>query len=127
MNVEKLQVFTDSLLVSSQVNDSYAAKEPNMKRYQAKCKELGNTFKECTIKQVPCSQNKKVDALSKLASLTFAHLTTKVLMEVLKSPSIDELEVQDVITESGPNWMTPLINFLKEGRLPDDQLEAERV
>ncbi|XP_022019510.1 uncharacterized protein LOC110919551 [Helianthus annuus] len=101
MKVHKLEVFTDSLLVSSQVNNSYIAKEPNMKRYKEKSKELMNTFQMCTIKQIPRSQNKKADALSKFASLTFAHLTKKVLVEVLKAPSIDELEVQDVVTDEG--------------------------
>ncbi|XP_022030759.1 uncharacterized protein LOC110931682 [Helianthus annuus] len=127
MKVQKLKVFTDSLLVSSQVNDSYVAKEPNMKRYREKSKELMKTFQECNIKQIPRSQNKKADALSKLASLTFAHLTKKVLVEVLKAPSIDELEVQDVVTEEEPNWMTPIKKFLKNGELPRDQIEAERV
>ncbi|XP_022015096.1 uncharacterized protein LOC110914618 [Helianthus annuus] len=93
IKVQKLEVFTDSLLVSSQVNDSYVAKEPNMRRYKEKSKELMNTFQTCSVKQIPRSQNKKADALSKLASLTFAHLTKKVLVEVLKAPSIDELEV----------------------------------
>ncbi|XP_022007706.1 uncharacterized protein K02A2.6-like [Helianthus annuus] len=102
MKVQKLEVFTDSLLVSSQVNDSYVAKEPNMRRYKEKSKELMNTFQMCTIKQIPRSQNKKADALSKLASLTFAHLTKKVLVEVLKVPSIDELEIQDGMDIVGP-------------------------
>ncbi|KAJ0753086.1 putative nucleotidyltransferase, Ribonuclease H [Helianthus annuus] len=127
MDAKKFQVFTDSLLVSSQVNDSYTAKEPNMKKYREKAKELMGTFESCTIKQVPRSQNKKVDALSKLASLAFAHLTKKVLVEVLKTSSIQELEVQDVITEEGPSWMTPLVKFLTSGELPSDQTEAERV
>ncbi|MFS7989551.1 putative ribonuclease H [Helianthus anomalus] len=77
MKVKKLEVFTDSLLVSNQVNESYVAKEPNMRRYKEKSKELMNTFQTCNIKQIPRSQNKKADALSKLASLTFAHLTKK--------------------------------------------------
>ena len=74
MEIKKLQVFTDSLLVSNQVNDSYIAKEPSMKKYREKAKGLMALIPECTIKQVPRSQNKKADALSKLASLTFAHL-----------------------------------------------------
>src|ERR1043165_1871021 len=44
MVVQKLQVFTDSLLVSNQVNDNYIAKEPNMKKYREKAKEIMNTF-----------------------------------------------------------------------------------
>ncbi|XP_022042055.1 uncharacterized protein LOC110944716 [Helianthus annuus] len=49
-----------------------------------------------------------------------------VLVEVLKASSIDELEVQDVIAEEDPNWMTPIKKFLKNGELPNDQTEAER-
>ncbi|XP_021980323.1 uncharacterized protein LOC110876458 [Helianthus annuus] len=98
-----------------------------MKRYKEKSKELMNTFQICCIKQIPRSKNKKADALSKLASLTFAHLTKKVLVEVPKAPSIDELEVQDVVTEEDPNWMTPIKKFLKNGELPKDGVEAERV
>ncbi|XP_022040406.1 uncharacterized protein LOC110942953 [Helianthus annuus] len=127
MGVKKLQVFTDSLLVSNQVCDNYMAKEPNINRYCEKAKELMNSFEACTIKQVPRSQNKRADALSKLASLTFAHLIKKVLVEVLKQSSLQELEVQDVITEESTYWMTPLIKFLANGELPKDQVEAERV
>ncbi|XP_022030562.1 uncharacterized protein LOC110931477 [Helianthus annuus] len=102
MKVQKLQVFTELLLVSSQVNDCYVAKEPNMKRYKEKSKELINTFQTCTVKQILRSQNKKADALSKLTSLTFAHLTKKV---------------QDVITEESPNWITPIKKFLKDSEI----------
>ncbi|XP_022041215.1 uncharacterized protein LOC110943790 [Helianthus annuus] len=59
MEVQKLQIFTDSLLVSNQVNDNYVAKEPSMKKYREKAKELMGTFQSCTIKQIPRSQNKK--------------------------------------------------------------------
>ncbi|GKG50862.1 hypothetical protein Tco_0538986, partial [Tanacetum coccineum] len=33
--------------------------------------------------QIPCSKNKHADALSKLASSSFSHLTRKVLEEVV--------------------------------------------
>ncbi|KAJ0614832.1 hypothetical protein HanIR_Chr02g0066941 [Helianthus annuus] len=92
-----------------------------MKKYKEKSKELMNTFQTCTIKQNPRSQNKNADALSKLASLTFPHLTKKVLVEVLKTPSIEELEVQDIITEEGTYWMNPIKKFLINGELPADQ------
>ncbi|XP_022024628.1 uncharacterized protein LOC110924962 [Helianthus annuus] len=139
MGVKKLQVFIDSLLVSNQVTDNYMAKESNMQKYCETAKELMNSFEACTVKQIPRSQNKKADALSKLSSLTFAHLIKKVLVEVLKQSSLQKLEVQDVITEEGPehhtkkvlvevlNWMTPLIKFLTNGELLKDQVEAERV
>ncbi|KAJ0447862.1 putative nucleotidyltransferase, Ribonuclease H [Helianthus annuus] len=51
----------------------------------------------------------------------------RVLASKLKARSIDELEVQDVVTEEDPNWMTPIKKFLQNNELPNDQIEAERV
>nr|GEV60832.1 DNA-directed DNA polymerase [Tanacetum cinerariifolium] len=53
-----------------------------MIQYLEKAKALINDFKKFSIKQVPRSKNKKADALSKIASTTFAHLTKQVLVEV---------------------------------------------
>nr|GFB00438.1 reverse transcriptase domain-containing protein [Tanacetum cinerariifolium] len=67
------------------------------------------------------------DALSKIASTSFAHLSKKVLVEVLKTKSITEKEVTAVIEEEGPTWMTELVNYLKEGTLPADEKEARKI
>ncbi|GKE43491.1 reverse transcriptase domain-containing protein [Tanacetum coccineum] len=45
----------------------------------------------------------------------------KVLVEILKENSIQEEEVTTVVEEDGPTWMTPIIEYLKEGTLPDDK------
>ncbi|GJW93330.1 hypothetical protein Tco_0173002 [Tanacetum coccineum] len=39
------------------------------------------------------SENKQTDALSKIASTSFAYLTKQVLVEVLKEKSISEKEI----------------------------------
>ncbi|GKB99028.1 reverse transcriptase domain-containing protein [Tanacetum coccineum] len=57
MRVKNLQTHVDSHLVANQVNGSYIAKEPGM---------------------VPRGENKKVDALSKIASTSFANLTKQI-------------------------------------------------
>nr|GEW33610.1 reverse transcriptase domain-containing protein [Tanacetum cinerariifolium] len=87
---KKLQANVDSRLVANQVNETYVAKEPRMIKYLEKVKNLTNTFKEFSIKQVPRWENKKADALSKLASTSFAHLSKQVLVEELNKKSIDE-------------------------------------
>ncbi|GJR74534.1 reverse transcriptase domain-containing protein [Tanacetum coccineum] len=46
--------------------------------------------------QVPRSKNKKADALSKIASTSFTHLSKQVLVEILKEKSIQEKEVAAV-------------------------------
>nr|GEU59056.1 reverse transcriptase domain-containing protein [Tanacetum cinerariifolium] len=75
MGIKKLQANVDSRLVANQVNGSYIAKNSGMIQYLEKVKTLANSFKKFSIKQVPKSENKKADALSKITSTSFAHLT----------------------------------------------------
>ena len=76
------------------------------------------SFRTFSIRQVPRSQNKQADALSKIASTSFAHLTKQVLVEVLKEKSIKEKEIMPVVEEEGDTWMTPLLDYLQNGVLP---------
>nr|GEU62287.1 reverse transcriptase domain-containing protein [Tanacetum cinerariifolium] len=77
MGVENLQANVDSRLVANQVNGTYVAKEVDMICYLEKVKTLTNSFKAFSIRQVPRSENKKADTLSKIASTSFAHLNAK--------------------------------------------------
>nr|GEX29009.1 reverse transcriptase domain-containing protein [Tanacetum cinerariifolium] len=106
---------------------TYVAKENNMIKYLDITKGLVSGFKTFSISQVPRSRNKKADALSKIASTSFAHLSNQVLVEVLETKSIIGKEVTAVIEEEGPTWMTKLVNYLKEGILPGDENEARKL
>ncbi|GJT79210.1 reverse transcriptase domain-containing protein [Tanacetum coccineum] len=64
MGVKNLQANVDSRLVANQVNGTY----------------------------VPRNENKKADALSKIASTSFAHLSKQVMVEELKEKSISAVE-----------------------------------
>nr|GFA92444.1 reverse transcriptase domain-containing protein [Tanacetum cinerariifolium] len=88
MGIKNLQAYVDSRLMANQVNGTYIAKEPGMIKYLEKVKNLTNTFKEFSIKQVPKGENKKADALSKMASTSFGHISKQVLVEELKENSI---------------------------------------
>ncbi|GJT70471.1 hypothetical protein Tco_1029757 [Tanacetum coccineum] len=86
-----------------------------------KAKTLINGFKKFSIEQVPRSENKKADALSKIASTSFAHLTKQVLVEVLKEKSIDEKEILTVMEEEGHTLMIPLLEYLTKARCQQKQ------
>ncbi|GKF84200.1 reverse transcriptase domain-containing protein, partial [Tanacetum coccineum] len=75
MGVKNLVTKVDSRLVENQINRSYKVKEQSMIQYLEKSKALTDNFKMFSIEQVPRSENKKADALSKIASTSFAHLT----------------------------------------------------
>ncbi|GJZ66533.1 reverse transcriptase domain-containing protein, partial [Tanacetum coccineum] len=51
----------------------------------------------------------------------------KVLVDVLQEKSIQEQEVAAVVEEEGPTWMTPITEYLKDGVLPDDKKEANKL
>nr|GEU85126.1 reverse transcriptase domain-containing protein [Tanacetum cinerariifolium] len=127
MGVKNVQANVDSKLVANQVLGTYVAKEDNMIKYLEIAKGLVNGFKTFSISQVPRSRNKKADALSKIASTSFAHLSKQVLVEVLETKSITGKEVTAVIEEEGPTWMTELVNYLKEGILPGDDKKARKL
>nr|GEW43622.1 reverse transcriptase domain-containing protein [Tanacetum cinerariifolium] len=75
MGVKNVQVSVDSKLVANQVLGTYVTKEDNMIKYLEIVKGLVSGFTTFSISQVPRSKNKKADALSKIASTSFAHLS----------------------------------------------------
>ncbi|GJR54264.1 reverse transcriptase domain-containing protein [Tanacetum coccineum] len=127
MGVKNLQENVDSRLVANQVNRTYIAKEPGMIKYFEKVRTLTSTFKEFSIKQVPRGENKKADALSKMASTSFAHLSKQVLVEELKEKSIDEKEVLAIVREEGHTWMTLIHEYLIEEILLEGKRKARSI
>ncbi|GKA72873.1 reverse transcriptase domain-containing protein [Tanacetum coccineum] len=79
------------------------------------------------VEHVRTNQNKKADALSKLASMTFKHLTKEVLVKVLTKRSIEEKEVLKVDMQERKSWMGPIHEYLLSGLLPEDTKEARRI
>nr|GEY95707.1 reverse transcriptase domain-containing protein [Tanacetum cinerariifolium] len=76
-------------------------------------KSLVSGFTNFSINQVPQSKNKKADALRKIASTSFAHLSKQVLVEILKEKSIQEKE------EGGKKAMYqgPTVRIIEGGSL----------
>nr|GEV67735.1 reverse transcriptase domain-containing protein [Tanacetum cinerariifolium] len=99
MGVKNLQANVDSRLVANQVNGT----------------------------QVPRSENKKADALSKIASTSFAHLSKQVPVKELKEKSIRKVEILTIMEEKGDTWMTPIFKYLEEGTLPVDVKKARAI
>ncbi|GJU33467.1 reverse transcriptase domain-containing protein [Tanacetum coccineum] len=93
--------FTYALKFSSMQPIMKLTKELGMIQYLEKVRALTSNFRKFLIKQVPRSENKKADALRKIASTSFAHLTKQVLVEELVEKSINEAEVLAVVEEEG--------------------------
>ncbi|GJZ49295.1 reverse transcriptase domain-containing protein [Tanacetum coccineum] len=127
IGVKNLQANVDSRLVANQVNGSYVAKESGMVQYLKKVKTLASNFKEFSIKQVPQSENKKADALNKIASTSLHILSTQVFVEELKEKSIHEKEVLAIVEEEEQTWITPIYEYLTKEIIPEDKKKARVV
>ncbi|XP_071713488.1 uncharacterized protein [Rutidosis leptorrhynchoides] len=127
MNITKLRAFTDSQLVANQFNGSFEAHDSSMQKYLQLLKELAERFKYFELAQVPRTQNKKADALGKLAALTFLHFQKQVWVEELPSKSIDNDLMVASVEEEQPNWMEPILQYIRGDVLPSDKREARLV
>ena len=74
---------------------------------------LVKKFKEANFVQIPRKENIEADVLAKEAS---AAEPMNEFDGVQYVPSIDLLEVQQI--EDRENWMTPIVSYLKDGKLP---------
>ncbi|GKB17652.1 reverse transcriptase domain-containing protein [Tanacetum coccineum] len=108
-------------------SDLHRNKKTDMVKYLEKVKTLAKAFREFSINQVPRKENKKADALSKMASTSFAHLSKQVLVEELKEKSVNEIEVLAVVEEEGDSWMTPIHEYLNNETLPAERKKARSI
>ena len=78
------------------------------------------------ISQIPRSQNAKADALALVASTKDADQQKIIPVETLDFPSIQTMKkpqtVNCVMTKD--SWMTPVIQYLKDGVVPEDKRKA---
>ncbi|GJX10650.1 reverse transcriptase domain-containing protein [Tanacetum coccineum] len=62
------------------------------------------------------------------AQMGVRNVHVRVLVEILKKKSIQEEKVATVVEEEGPTWMTPIMEYLKDGfSLLDDRKEASKL
>ncbi|XP_072071638.1 uncharacterized protein [Arachis hypogaea] len=82
----KVVVFSDSQVVTSQINGEYQAKDPNMKRYLVL--EYLRRFSETEVRHITRDLNSRADALSKLASTKPGKNNRSLIQETLQEPSV---------------------------------------
>ncbi|XP_071919058.1 uncharacterized protein [Coffea arabica] len=125
LGARHILVNSDSQLVICQIRGEYEVREEVMQRYLSRARQLIAYFESFEIQRIPRSQNKRADALSRLASTSFSTLNKTVLVEILTEPGYLEGTVCPVYPED--TWMGPLILFLGEGELLEDRTKAKKL
>ncbi|XP_071695749.1 uncharacterized protein [Rutidosis leptorrhynchoides] len=127
LEVKELSVYVDLQLVTNQINEIFEAHDESMQKYLRLVQELAVDFDLFPITQISRILNKKADALSKLAALTFSHFKKEIWVEEVKIKSFEENSVLAAVEEEERSWMTPIIEFLTKGTLPIDSSEARKI
>ena len=127
LEVDQLEVHSDSQLVVRQIEDTYKAKSEKMVLYLQKVRDLLKKFVSVQIKYVPRTENSRADTLAKLATALQEDIGESAPVEYLTEPSIDPYSLVVAPIGSVPNWMDPIWDYINDGTLPDDPKEAAKI
>ena len=94
-----------------------------MIRYLKEAKTAIGSFKHFEITQIPRDNNSITDALAKIASSLDSEAPDNIPVRFMDTPTISSTE-QAVNVTQPDSWMTPIFQYLKDGTLPDDKVEA---
>ena len=115
MEVDQLEVCSDSQLVVKKIEDFYEAIGEKMILYLNKVRELLKKFVRVQVRHIPRVENSRADALAKMAIASQEDLNRLTLVEHLSEPSVDlnSEEVSPIMSEL--SWMDPIWDYLIEG------------
>ena len=127
LEIDQLEVCSDSQLVVRQIEDTYEAKSGRMILYLIKVRDLLKKFMLVQVRHIPRAENSRADALAKLTTASQEDLSRSTPVEYLAEPSIDLYEVEVAQVGSEPSWMEPIWDYKINRRLPDDPKEAAKI
>ena len=127
LEIDQLEVCSDSQLVVRQIEDTYEAKSGRMILYLRKVWDLLKNFVLVQVRHIPRAENSRADALAKLATASQEDLSRSTPIEYLVEPSIDLCDMEVAQVGSEPSWMDPIWDYIIDGRLPDDPKEAAKI
>ncbi|XP_061363904.1 uncharacterized protein LOC133307411 [Gastrolobium bilobum] len=117
----KVQIFSESQLVTSQIEGKYQAKGPLLMKYLNRVQEIMADFDEVRVAHIPRGENSRADISSKLASTKNPSNHRTVVQQSITTPSCV------MVITSANDWRKPLVDYLENGILPEDHLEARKL
>jgi len=129
LNIKALQIYSDSQLIVCQVKKEFQTSKGNLPAYLSKTWELLTCFEHFTISHIPREENMKADSLAKYSSSNEAQMLGSTPIEVLSTPSIDDMDVDWImdIAQEPESWMTPIKEYLLNGTLPENPRGRQKL
>ena len=128
MGGKVVKMFSNSRLVVGQVKGELKVKDERMQGYLSQVRHLQSSIESFSLLHIPRSGNIHADSLAMLATFSARSLIWVILIEDLCKP----MEVKGKVVHVhqvrvGPNWMDPIVLFLREDILPKDKSETDKV
>ncbi|XP_075499932.1 uncharacterized protein LOC142538504 [Primulina tabacum] len=119
----QILIFSDSQLVAQQMKGMYDVKDEKLIEYAQEVDRVREKFTQITFEQILRKENEKADTLAKMAGTMGIWKTRDVVFLVELTP----LTSSPAVEQEGEDWRTGIINYLKEGKLPDNPREARKL
>jgi ribonuclease HI len=141
LEIKCLEIRGDSELAVDQVVKDKNYVDPKMAVYCQVVRDLEDKFQALELHHVLRDYNKAADVLAKTASsrspvphgvFTSDQHATSVRVEGEKTPEESEPEVMAIdqppeLSLEDPDWRFLILEWLVEGKLPPDQMEAQSI
>ena len=128
LGADQLQVFCDSQLVVNHISGEYLARDERMLSYLSIVKSSLSKFEFVQVEQIGREHNSHADILAKLAIALETDLHRTVTVQILSASSSWIVSLDSVYTTgSMASWMDPLIAYLQDDYLPEDQKVASTI
>lgn len=128
MGGKRVELFSDSRLVVSQVKGEFEARDERMQEYLRQVRRLQSEFESFNLLHISRSSNSHANSLATLATTSAQSLPWVILVEYLNRPTEPLKEaVQVHQVRAKPSWMDQVALFLKEDKLPKEKFEADKV
>ncbi|XP_074351523.1 uncharacterized protein LOC141690640 [Apium graveolens] len=120
-------IFMDGASNEEGINGWYQDKGPRTELYLKCAQRIIGIFNKVRLKLIPCGKNEGADELAKLGSRREATLLGVIPLDIQRQPSVPEYEISSTGSGLEPTWMTPILDYIKEGSLPYGKNEARRM
>ncbi|KAL0366240.1 UNVERIFIED_CONTAM: hypothetical protein Sradi_3514100 [Sesamum radiatum] len=135
MGIIEIEVYGDSKLIINQLLNIYEVKKEDLVPFFRQASHLLKVFESVTLNHIPRKENRIADALANLATtlaLSEGETTNIPVCNRWVLPSLDISDHEDsnaitIATNNKEDWRTPLIEYLKHGKLPDDARHKTEV
>nr|KYP47968.1 Transposon Ty3-I Gag-Pol polyprotein [Cajanus cajan] len=126
LSVTRVKCWSDSQVVTGQVNDTFQTKEPTLLLYFHVFQKLKDDFQEIHVEYTPRELNERADQLAKLASSKKSSHLRSIMQQELQTPSVGTTECLHIRQEED-NWMTDITRYLSTEELPSNSIEAKKL